>query len=146
MPHRGVAFSLVGIAHIVFLVDDLERAVRWYREVLGCPVGYEYPDIGMVQVWAGAALIVLWDTTHPGAANAVPPIPGGRNVDHICLALSPFDPDEMRSHLSHHGVAIQQEVVQGGARGIAFALYVHDPFGNRIELKGPAEYSDGRVL
>jgi len=144
MPHQNVPFSLVGIDHVVFLVDDLDRAVDWYRTVLGCPVGYVYPDIGMVQVWAGAALIVLWDTTHPGATNAVPPVAGGRNVDHICLALSPFDPDDMRAHLARHNVPIQSEVVQGGARGMAFALYIHDPFGNRLELKGPADYPDGR--
>ena len=144
MPHRKTPFSLVGIDHVVFYVDDLDRAVSWYRDVLGCPVDYEYPALGMVQVWAGASLIVLWDTTHPGAAHAVPEISGGRNVDHLCLALSPFDPAKMRAHLAAHGVEIIEEAHQGGARGVAFTLYVRDPFGNKLELKGPAEYADGR--
>ena len=43
------------------------------------------------------ALIVLWDITHPGAASAVTPVKGGRNVDHVCIALSPFDHDAMRA-------------------------------------------------
>ncbi len=144
MPHRDIPFSLVGLDHVVFLVDDLDRAVRWYKDVLGCPVGYVYPDLGMVQVWAGAALIVLWDTTHPGAKGAVPPVAGGRNVDHVCLALSPFDLDEMRAHLAAHDVTIELEANHGGARGMGMAIYVRDPFGNKLELKGPAEYPDGR--
>lgn len=137
-------FSLVGIDHIVFLVDDMERALRFYHDVLGCMPGYSYPDLGMEQVWAGAALIVLWDMTHPGAAYAMPEVSGGRNVDHICIATSPFDHDSLRAHLAAHDVAIEREAVHGGARGLGHSFYFRDPFGNKIELKGPAEYADGR--
>ncbi|MEL6688061.1 MAG: VOC family protein [Pseudomonadota bacterium] len=137
-------FTLVGIDHVVFLVDDLDRAVRFYLDVLGCVRGYSYPDLGMEQVWAGVALIVLWDTTHPGAATAVPKVAGGRNVDHICIATSPFDHDVFRAHLTEHDVSIEREAVHGGARGVGHSFYFRDPFGNKIELKGPAEYADGR--
>ncbi|MEM9788516.1 MAG: VOC family protein [Pseudomonadota bacterium] len=137
-------FSLVGIDHVVFLVDDMERALRFYYDVLGCVPGYSYPDLGMEQVWAGAALIVLWDMTHPGAAHAVPEVSGGRNVDHICIATSPFGHDSLRAHLAAHDVAIEREAVHGGARGLGHSFYFRDPFGNKIELKGPAEYADGR--
>ncbi len=144
MPHRKLPFALVGIDHVVFLVDDLDRAVAWYRDVLGCPPGYSYPDLGMEQVWAGSALIVLWDTTHPGAASTVPPVPGGRNVDHVCIATTPFDHNALRAHLAAHGVAIEREAMHGGARGMGHSFYVRDPFGNKLEIKGPAEYPDGR--
>ena len=139
-----VPFTLVGIDHVVFLVDDMDRALAFYHEVLGCVPGYSYPALGMEQVWAGAALIVLWDTTHPGAADAIPPISGGRNVDHVCIATSPFEHDAMRAHLSSHGVIIEREATHGGARGMGHSFYVFDPFGNKLELKGPAEYPDGR--
>ena len=49
-------FSLVGIDHVVFIVDDLGKAVKWYADVLGCQPGYSYPALGMEQVWGGAAL------------------------------------------------------------------------------------------
>ncbi len=140
----ALPFTLVGIDHVVFLVDDMARALRFYGDVLGCVPGYSYPALGMEQVWCGAALIVLWDTTHPGAARALPPVAGGRNVDHVCIALSPFDPDAMRSHLASHGVEIVQEAFHGGARGMGNSFYVRDPFGNKLELKGPAVYPDGR--
>ncbi|PRY77278.1 catechol 2,3-dioxygenase-like lactoylglutathione lyase family enzyme [Yoonia maritima] len=137
-------FSLVGIDHVVFIVDDMPKALAFYHDVLGCVPGYSYPAMGMEQVWAGAALIVLWDVTHPGAASAVPPVPGGRNVDHVCIATSPFDPADMRAHLSAHGVTIDREAQHGGARGVGHSFYIYDPFGNKLEVKGPAEYPDGR--
>ena len=139
-----VPFSLVGIDHVVFIVDDMEKAIRFYHDVLGCRPGYTYPALGMEQVWCGSALIVLWDITHPGGHKAAPPVAGGRNVDHVCIATGPVDHDELRAHLSRHGVAIDREALHGGARGMGHSFYVKDPFGNTIEIKGPAEYPDGR--
>lgn len=140
----SIPFTPVGIDHVVFLVDDMPRAMAFYRDVLGCVPGYTYPALGMEQVWAGAALIVLWDVTHPGAAAAVPPVQGGRNVDHVCIATSPFDPAAMRAHLATHGVLIDREATHGGARGMGQSFYILDPFGNKLEIKGPADYPDGR--
>ena len=141
----GPPFTLTGIDHVVFLVDDMARALAFYHEVIGCQPGYSYPALGMEQVWAGSALIVLWDITHPGAAGAVPPVAGGRNVDHVCIATSPFDPAALFAHLAAHGVAVERDAVHGGARGVGRSIYIRDPFGNKLEIKGPAEYPDGRA-
>ena len=137
-------FTLTGIDHVVFLVDDMAKALAFYGDVLGSVPGYSYPTLGMEQVWCGSALIVLWDVTHPGAASAIPPVAGGRNVDHVCIATSPFDRQAMRDHLAAHGVAIEREATHGGARGMGHSFYIRDPFGNKLEVKGPAEYPDGR--
>lgn len=137
-------FTLVGLDHVVLLVDDMPRALDFYQQVLGCTPGYSYPKIGMEQLWCGAALIVVQDVTHPGAAKARPPVAGGRNMDHLCIATSPFELQAMRDHLAAHGVGIVQEARHGGARGVGVAIYIRDPFGNLLELKGPAEYPDGR--
>ncbi|MEP6066833.1 MAG: VOC family protein [Paracoccaceae bacterium] len=137
-----VPFRLAGIDHVVFLVTDLAGAVAFYQDVLGCQPGYSYPDLGMEQVWCGGSLLVLWDHTHPGGAGAKPPVEGGRNVDHVCLATGPFDHDALRAHLKHHGVEIEREAVHGGARGLGHSFYFRDPFGNKIELKGPPPHPD----
>lgn len=144
MSKQPIPFSLVGIDHVVFLVDDMPKALQFYEEVLGGRIGYSYPTLGMEQVWCGAALIVLWDTTHEGAKNAVPPVAGGRNVDHVCIATTTFDHEEMRAHLKAHNVDIDREAMHGGARGMGHSVYIRDPFGNKLELKGPAEYEDGK--
>lgn len=137
-------FTLVGVDHVVFYVDDMDRALAFYGGVLGCVHGYSYPTLGMEQVWAGAVLIVLWDTSHPGCAQARPTVAGGRNVDHLCIATSPFTPEAMRAHLATHAVTIEREATHGGARGISHSFYFRDPFGNLLEIKGPADYPDGR--
>lgn len=144
VPSSRPSFSLVGIDHVVFLVDDMVKALQFYCDVLGCQPGYSYPRLGMEQVWCGNALIVLWDTTHPGAASAVPPVKGGRNVDHVCINLSPFDVSELIGHLNSHMVAIDRTAFHGGARGMGESIYIFDPFGNKLELKGPPVYPDGR--
>ena len=138
-------FTLVGIDHVVLLVDDMKRALDFYFDVIGCQPGYSYPDLGMEQVWCGSSLIVLWDVTHPGGKGAAPAVPGGRNVDHICIATTPFDHGHLRAHLRSHGIEIHQEAFHGGARGMGHSFYVYDPFNNKIEIKGPAQYPDGRT-
>ena len=138
-------FALVGIDHIVFLVDDMNMALQFYCGFLGCQSGCSYPELGMEQVWAGNALIVLWDITHPGASKAVPSVPGGRNIDHVCLATGPFNHDSFRSYCDDNSIKIEQEALHGGARGFGHSFYIRDPFGNRLEIKGPVAHPDDAV-
>jgi glyoxylase I family protein len=143
-PHDA-PFDLLGFDHVVFYVDGLDKALAFYSEVLGCVPGYSYPDIGMEQLWCGASLIVLWDLNHPACASERPIGPKGRNVDHLCIATGPIDADRLRAHMARHGVEIVDEAFHGGARGMGHAFYVLDPFGNKIELKGPSVYPDGKL-
>lgn len=145
MSNDTIPFTLTGIDHVVFIVDDMQVALDFYRGVLGCQDGYTYPALGMEQVWVGSSLIVLWDITQPGAKDAIPPVSGGRNVDHVCIATSTFDHDALRTHFKKHGVEIEREAMHGGARGMGHSFYIRDPFGNKLEIKGPAEYPDGRA-
>lgn len=138
-------FTLTGFDHVVFWVDDMPRALKFYQDVIGCVPGYSYPALGMEQLWCGSCLIVLWDSTHPGAAHAAPKVAGGQNVDHLCIATSPYNPEDLRAHLAAHGVTIEREAHHGGARGMGHSTYIRDPFGNLLEIKGPAEYPDGRA-
>jgi len=135
----------IGLDHVVFFVDDMEKALAFYTGFLGCPHGFSYPALGMEQVWAGTELIVLWDTTHDGSAHARPSIAGGRNVDHVCIATLPFDPAEFRAYCTDNNVPIVREATHGGARGIGHSTYISDPFGNTLEIKGPPEYPDGQA-
>ena len=124
----------VGIDHVVFLVSDMARALRFYLDVLNCRRGFTYPDLGMEQVWFGSALIVLWDITDPGAQAAVPEVKGGCNVDHVCLACAPFEHGALKAHLAAHGVEIEREAMHGGARGMGASFYVRDPDGNKLNV------------
>jgi glyoxylase I family protein len=130
-------FELEGLDHVVLLVDGMETAARFYRTVLGCTVERDLGQYGMLQLRAGAALIDLVDIASAEGAWAKPPLPGGRNMDHVCIATGRWDEAAMRAHLADHGVEIIEEGIRGGARGDGLSFYIKDPSGNVLELKGP---------
>jgi len=132
-----VPFHMVGLDHVVILVGDMEKALHFYTQVLGCRPGYSYPNVAMEQVFAGSELLVLLDISRPEGAYAAPETKGGRNVDHICINIQHCPREKIRAHFAKHGVEIEREAVHGGARGMGEATYVLDPWGFRIELKGP---------
>ena len=127
-------FLLAGIDHVVLLVDGMERATEFYTSVLGCTVDNDVPEYAMRQLRAGAALIDLVDIASPAGAWARPEVAGGRNVDHVALALGPATPAAVKRHLADHEVEIVEEAENIGARGKSLSLYIHDPSGNQIEL------------
>jgi glyoxylase I family protein len=130
-------FAVAGIDHVVLLVDDMQRATDFYTEVLGCTVDNDLPQYGMRQLRAGAALIDLVDISAPEGNWARPEVAGGRNVDHVALALRPAEPETVRRHLAEYGVAIVEEGDRVGALGDTLSFYVRDPAGNQIELSFP---------
>jgi glyoxylase I family protein len=130
-------FALEGLDHIVLLVADMAAARSFYENVLGCTVESSLPQYGMAQLRAGAALIDLVDIGSEEGAWARPPVEGGRNMDHVCIATGDWDEAAMRAHLAAHGVAIVEEGIRSGARGEGLSFYIKDPSGNVIELKGP---------
>lgn len=127
-------FDLAGIDHVVLLVDGMERATEFYTAALGCTVDNDLPEYAMRQLRAGAALIDLVDIASPAGEWARPEVSGGRNVDHVALALGPAEPTAVRRHLANNHIAIVEEAENIGARGRSLSLYIHDPSGNQIEL------------
>jgi glyoxylase I family protein len=130
-------FDLEGLDHVVLLVDDMDSARAFYTDVLGCTVDNALPEYGMLQLRAGASLIDLVAYTSKEGEWARPEYPGGRNVDHVALATGPWDPEALRAHLAAHQVEIVEEGERYGAKGHGYSVYVKDPAGNTIELKGP---------
>lgn len=129
--------NIQGIDHVVLRVRDLERAVGFYHRVLGCPVERRQDAIGMVQMRAGRSLIdlVAVDGTL-GLKGGAAPGRDGHNMDHLCLALSDFDADAVRSQLESHGVTVGEIGSRFGAGGEGLSLYFTDPEGNRLEFRG----------
>jgi catechol 2,3-dioxygenase-like lactoylglutathione lyase family enzyme len=63
----------------------------------------------------------------------------GRNLDHFCLRIEPFDEDAIVAHLAAHGVPVGEIARRFGAEGNGVSIYVTDPEGNTVELKGPSD-------
>jgi len=126
------------IDHVVLRVRDLARSIAFYRDVLGCPVEKQQPGVGLWQLRAGRGLIDLVPVDGKlGAAGGDPPGKGGRNVDHFCVRVDPFDEIAVRAHLARHGVAAGPTEARSGAEGVGPSIYISDPDGNVVELKGP---------
>lgn len=118
-------------------VKDLDAALRCYRDALGLPIERQL-DIGLVQLRAGAALIDLVPVTSPlGRAGGPPAGTSGFNMDHFALELAHFDAAAICAHLDAHGIAHGEVAQRYGARGQGPSLYLTDPDGNTVELKGP---------
>jgi glyoxylase I family protein len=130
-------FALEGIDHVLLLVGGMHEAVQFYSDVLGCGIEAELPKFAMVQLRVGAALIDLVDVSAGAGKWALPKITGGRNLDHLCIAIAKCDEQRLRSHLADHGVEVVEEGMHKGARGDSLSIYFKDPSGNTIELKGP---------
>jgi len=137
------AIRIRGIDHVVVRVADLELSLRFYCGVLGCREERRLEDLGLVQLRAGLGLIDLVPLDSPlGRAGGPPPgapEAGGRNVDHFALQLESFDPVALRSHLEAAGVAPGDVAQRYGAEGMGPSMYLQDPDGNTVELKGPPD-------
>ena len=72
-----------------------------------------------------------------GAAGGAPPGREGRNLDHFCVRIETFEPAALAAHLSAHGVDPGTPSERYGADGFGPSLYITDPDGNTVELKGP---------
>ncbi len=128
------------IDHIVLRVRDGAAMTRFYCEALGCTVERREDGIGLIQLRAGAALIDLVPVDGVlGKEGGAAPGKEGRNLDHFCLRIEPFEPEAIRAHLAEFGIEAGPVKQRHGAEGRGPSIYFDDPEGNRVELKGPAE-------
>ncbi|WP_284616612.1 VOC family protein [Aquabacterium humicola] len=130
-------FQLQHLDHLVLRVVDLDAMERFYCDVLGCTVEKRQEKIGLVQLRAGSALIDLVPVTGQlGRAGGAAPGREGRNLDHFCLRIDVYDEARLRDWLGRCGVAVGEVGSRNGAEGEGPSMYLRDPEGNGIELKG----------
>ncbi len=135
-----MTFQVLGLDHVVLRVRDIEPALGFYRDVLGCSLERSLEDMGLYQLRAGRSLIDLVPVeSELGRMGGAPPGSDGRNVDHIALRIDPFDAAALRTHLQAHGITMGEVARRYGAEGQGPSIYIEDPDGNTIELKGPPE-------
>jgi glyoxylase I family protein len=128
------------IDHLVLRVINLDRMLAFYCAGLGCSVERRQDELGLVQLRAGRSLIDLVPVDgRLGRAGGPPPGSQGRNLDHFCLRIEAFDAVAISSHLREHGAAPGDVERRYGAEGEGPSIYVTDPEGNTVELKGPPD-------
>jgi glyoxylase I family protein len=131
-------YRIKNLDHIVLRVKDIEAMLRFYLDVLGCAMEKVQDEIGLYQVRAGASLIDLVPIDGKlGRMGGAAPGAEGRNLDHFALRIEPYDEGAIRAHLEAHGIAPGEAGSRYGAEGEGPSIYLRDPEGNMIELKGP---------
>ena len=129
-------YRLGGVDHVVVRAKNIDAMLGFYRDVLGCPVAKHNEPLGLWHLDAGGSMIDLVDMNGKlGAAGGPPPGPG-RNVDHIAIKVERFDAEAIRAHFAAHDIEAEAPANRFGAEGEGPSIYLRDPEGNGVELKG----------
>ena len=129
--------NVTGIDHVVIRVNNLETMTGWYRDVLGLKLERGPGELGLAQLRAGRSLLDLVDASGElGRQAGAPPDRSAPNMDHVCFQLEPFDAAAIQAQLRQHGVEFGDIADRYGASGRGPSIYLTDPEGNTIELKG----------
>jgi len=129
--------NVQSVDHVVLRVTDVEKVGRFYIDVLGGRWDRRRDDIGLHHLRLGNLMIDLVPVDGQlGRMGGAAPGEEGRNVDHVAFRVRPWDSRQILAHLSAHG--LEGEVKSRyGADGDGPSIYIQDPEGNGVELKGP---------
>jgi len=125
----------------VLKVRDLDRALAFYRDLLGFRVSSEMSNVMIFLTATGEnhhdlALLRIGDSAPSAAPNAV-------GLYHAAVQLADWDAVKLA-----HALLVEQGLLRGTAdHGVTRSLYTADPDGNEIELycDAPREEWEGRV-
>jgi glyoxylase I family protein len=124
--------------HLVLRVVDLPAMMKFYIDTIGCTLEKTQEALGLYQLRAGSSLIDLVPVDGPlGQKGGAAPGREARNLDHFCLQIEPFEADAIIAHLKACGADPAPVASRYGAKGQGPSIYVPDPEGNVVELKGP---------
>jgi catechol 2,3-dioxygenase-like lactoylglutathione lyase family enzyme len=114
-----------GVYEVAVPVRELERAEKFYREVLGLEVGLrdERRRWLFLRAGGGAGMVVLQET------------PAAWAKQHFALSVAPDEIDAAAARLRELGVPVRGPILHEwlGARSVYFA----DPDGHDLELCAP---------
>ncbi|TFH44514.1 MAG: VOC family protein [Lysobacterales bacterium] len=132
--------SIREIDHLVLRTERLEEMIAFYTDVLGMSVERRVDKIGLVQLRAGRSLLDLVTVDGElGKKGGSGPGKQARNLDHFCLRVDPFDDTVIHERLRTLGIEAGPTEQRYGAEGNGPSIYILDPDGNTVELKGPPD-------
>ena len=134
------AIDVIALDHVVLRVKDVKASLDWYKRVLGCEEERMVPDFGLYQLRVGPILIDLVPVDGViGKIGGGAPGKKKRNMDHFAVQLLNFDEKKIRAQLKRRGVKSGDVDRRYGSLGHGPSMYVIDPDGNTVELKGPPD-------
>lgn len=130
------------IDHVVLRVRKLEDMLDFYCNALGCRIEKQVVKSGLIQLRAGTCLLDFVPVDSKlGQSGGATPGKNGLNMDHFCFRIDPFNVSDISQHLSRHDIEVGEVAFRYGAEGSGPSIYINDPDGNTVELKGPPNTS-----
>ena len=115
------------VHHVSFRVDDLEEALVFYQDALGCP-RLPRPDIPVRGAWLQAGDTQIHLIESPSSAETgVPPDRISPVANHVAFLTE--DLDATAEALKEKGYAVEY-----GPSPLVRQIFVRDPTGNMIEF------------
>ena len=128
--------------HLVIRANNATALVEFYCDVLGCVLEKTQAKFGLFQLRAGQSIIDIVSVDGViGKQGGAGPGEQGRNLDHFCLRVEPFDEAQILAHLASHSIFPEASQTRYGAEGSGPSIYIEDPERNIIELKGAPDIS-----
>ncbi len=119
-------FQIEAFDHVALIVQDMERAMQWYQEVLGMQRRYQ-------DVWTGKRDPVVMATGDVQVALFLPA--SGESIrphnlnEHFAVRVDRTNFEQARRELEERGITFKES-----DHKICVSLYFFDPDGNQIEV------------
>ncbi len=119
---------IAGILETVLYVADIDRAERFYRDVMSLAEIGKDPE-RHVFFRVGSGVLLLFRAAQTRRARTLP-AHGADGEIHVCFTTAPDDYESWKQRIREQGIPIEQETEW--PRGHSF--YFRDPDGNLLEL------------
>ena len=129
-----MAGNLTGLFHVAIKTADLDKTVRFYRDVIGCHESPR-PPLGFPGAWLAVPTPVGEALFHIYAGEPAKDVDGGPTphgtgaIDHVSLTAVGFQ--EMRNRIKAAGLPWREAIVPGTP---LWQLFVFDPSGVQLEI------------
>lgn len=120
----------VSFDHISLASPDLDRAVRFYRDIMGFEQVSRKETEAVFRI--SDSLLVIF---HGPKTYEEKPRHPRSGVHHIAFCLESADYDALLRRIDECGVRVMMQENNDGAKGIGLATYFYDPDGNTVEIK-----------
>ncbi|HEX9788262.1 MAG TPA: VOC family protein [Candidatus Binatia bacterium] len=131
--------KITELDHIVLNVNDIDRSLRFYTEILGLRgervEEYRAGKVGFPSVRINDATIIDLFPIKPSGSPAAGAKNNG-NLNHFCLVVGAEDFSGIVEYLAANEISVREgPVSRWGARGRATSVYFLDPDGNEVEIR-----------
>ena len=118
-------FGNQGLDHVAIAVEDVDRAARFYADVLGFERAHEAWDVPVVMAANGTGVAIFDKDLHPGDGDGLPDV----RILHIAFRV-----DKQGFERAREELAVQGLEPRFSDHGISHSIYFTDPDGHQLEL------------